>query len=216
MLWLHGQERTASVRYGSEEGNLLGRVATEFLPVQDRELESFFRNNRVAGDLLSWNKFVHMPIVESGGRWLPVLTFEYDFGAARVRLRVGLFQLVEDDNGQAKLRAIGFRFETPEDENGAAEQEPGRHGFHHAQPIMSFVPGDERRVLPTPQWLPTKQPSFPLDANDYIQLFLSMLVTIYGRRWLSDLRGTGFFSMLRPYVAGMHCLAGGPLIENGA
>lgn len=212
MVWLDDQARVSLQQAGSS-GELRALVAPIFPPTQDRELESLLAEDQ--GDLLERGKFMHLPLVEAESEWLPVLTFSYNFSEGCVALRVGLFRL--HDGQEGRLCAVGFRFETPhvpvypEDPAVQADQGPagaGRHEFHHAQVITTFDRGAERHSLPTPQWLPTKQPSFPVDGRDYVDLALCMLVSIYGGRgqWIRELRNAKFANMLRPHVRNMACL----------
>lgn len=217
LLWLVDQERAAATRYNSAENGLLEHVARDFNRIEDRELESFLQQNGVVGNLADWHKFVYMPILEDDGRWLPVLTLRYNLTNDELRLRVGMFRLIEDP--EPRLRAIGYRFETPETGGEAlneTEEEPGVHSFHHAQPIKTFDPEAARRALPTPEWLGAQQPSFPLDADNYLQLFVAMLVSIYGRGpLLFRLRSeSAIFPMLRPDLREMRCLQGGALLAG--
>lgn len=218
LLWLVAQERAEAATYNAAENALVEHVAREFNRIDDRELESFLKQNTVAGNLAEWQKFVYMPILEDDGRWLPVLTLKYNLADDELRLRVGMFRLIEDPDPQ--LRGIGYRFETPETggqlQNEVEGQEPGVHSFHHAQPIKTFDPEAARRALPTPDWLGDQQPSFPLDADNYFQLLIAMLVSIYGRGpLLFHLRSEStIFRMLHPHIREMRCLQGGALLAT--
>jgi hypothetical protein len=109
------------------------------------------------------------------GLWLlPVLSIKANFERSlpEVRLRLGLFLWAK-----GRVRSLGMRFETPEG--------PGLHNYYHMQFIRGFDGGSE--MPGSLWWLPTKEPTVPLDADNPVALLLCLLVNLYGFHYLNQL-----------------------------
>ncbi len=119
---------------------------------------------------------------------MPVLSLNCDFSQAepKVHLRVGLFLRHENE-----VRAIGLRLESPEGEGG------GIHDYYHAQYITYFYDGAPLKGAPP--WLPITQPAMTLEADGPVGLLLSLLMSLYGLRHVSNL-ALALTGDLRPYV----------------
>jgi hypothetical protein len=132
---------------------------------------------------------------------IPALTFRYNFDRSlpETRFQVALFTMDNESN----LRAIGYRFETPEGVSCLGLRESAHH-YYHAQLITRF--NDQQ--LPCPEWLPMKQPAFALDACDSVTLITSLLISLYGIRFVTELESSDFWSSLQQYVMNerMTCL----------
>jgi hypothetical protein len=123
-----------------------------------------------------------------GIRLYPVVHLKCDFGKspAEVRFQMALFQ--KDGN---EPKATGFRLESPEGE--------GDHNLYHLQMIRCFeiqsktnAPPDYFPILPpegSNSWIPNKEPTFPLFANDATALLLCVLVGLYGLREVESFLG---------------------------
>jgi hypothetical protein len=105
---------------------------------------------------------------------VPILRIASDFGRSipELRIRLVLFSLRD-----GKPSGFGYRFESPEG--------PGRHHYYHAQPIdlkavESFLDAEDR--------LSTKCPTFPLDADNPVQLLLSLLISLYGVSYILQIK----------------------------
>jgi hypothetical protein len=86
-------------------------------------------------------------------------------------IRIGLFQPDDDEP-----KAIGMRFETPHRDSDV-------HEFHHAQLWAHIRKGDQgSRIVDPDEWIPEKQPSFPLQAKNALELVWAAAVTVYGKR----------------------------------
>lgn len=117
-------------------------------------------------DFLAHGAFLFLKPPEQEGALLPVLSLKSNFSRSELRVRMALFTF-----GESQVpAAIGFRFETPEGE--------GKHNYHHAQLIRSF--GKNTKDLPTPLWLPTRQPALMMSAKTPFSLFLGILIGLYG------------------------------------
>jgi hypothetical protein len=86
-------------------------------------------------------------------------------------IRLGLFQPDDDEP-----KAVGMRFETP-------HRDCDVHEFHHAQLWAHIRKGDQgSRIVDPDEWIPEKQPSFPLQAKNALELVWAAAVTVYGKR----------------------------------
>ena len=82
---------------------------------------------------------------------------------------------------ESNLRPLAVRFETPEGEY-SEDSARGKHDFFHAQ-LCNSIHGRNGRIVAqaaTSEWLPTSQPSFPMDADNQVSLILCMLTSLYG------------------------------------
>ncbi len=123
--------------------------------------------------------FMFLPPLIKDALFVPVLSISYtpcaDFAKSCLRMRVFLIRNEED------LMGVGFRIESPEkhcqNSGGQEAEKTGMHDFYHAQLINTFGCGPE---ISSPQWLPCRQPSFPLWATNPIDAICSLILTLYG------------------------------------
>jgi hypothetical protein len=186
-------------RYRNARGNLSGKrleihdlVCQRYEVFQDADLEKSLATEEIF-DCLDHKKFLILEPVSLGTWMLPVLSFGYDFKRSHPEfdMRVALF-LFETLGDKDTLRAIGYRFESPEGE--------GSHHFYHAQIIRAFQKDNEQMRLPGPEWLPTKQPSFALDAKSPTTLLACLLITLYGRSFIHQLQQARFWTQIQSSV----------------
>jgi hypothetical protein len=170
--------------------SLYRNLANKYAPCKETYLSSLLRGRVAEMDLVAKGEFLHLETSKDTNWVVPVLGFKYRFAddESHLSLRLGLFA---SDEG-----AIGFRFEEPEGQ--------GSHNFFHTQLIRAF--GKNTFALPTPSWIPTSQPSFPLDAGGPISLLLNLLVSIYGMQSEVVARVTKAFQVAR-HIEMMHCRA---------
>ena len=110
-------------------------------------------------------------------RILPIVTLHSRNDWVEFRIYALLAMI---DRNSSNLEVLALRFETDEGE-GRSTSDPGSHDFFHAQLCQTILRGVEAT---TPAWMPDSQPSFPLDAEDQIQLVLCMLTSVYGGRFV--------------------------------
>jgi hypothetical protein len=191
-LWLSSRHRHAVADLSGMPLDIHTRVAERYDGFQDIELEKLLLG-KDAFNCLDHRKFLLLEPVSHGTWMLPVLSFSYDFNRSHpeFRLRMALF-LLEKLNGRDELRAIGYRFESPEGE--------GIHHYYHAQMIHSFEKHNEQWRIPCPGWLPTKQPAFALDANSPVTLVACILISLYGRDFISELQQARFWDQLKDFI----------------
>ena len=79
-----------------------------------------------------------------------------------------LFVLVTGTKG------LAFRFEPAGDEGS-------RHNYPHMQFCRQIV-GHDSNPIGIPDWVPERDPAFPLPSSDPLMLFLSMLISVHGRK----------------------------------
>lgn len=101
-----------------------------------------------------------LPPIRKEGGCVPLLTMTWNVTGQRAQmtLHITLARAIKGD-----LKYFPMRFETGE----------GRHRFCHAQLGNRFRPT-------VPDWLPEKQPSFPLPAKCSVTLLLAALIALYG------------------------------------
>ena len=80
-----------------------------------------------------------------------------------------------------KMTFFGYRFESP---HGYED-----HNYYHAQPIQSF--GRGLKSTAAISWYPDNYPSFPLVANDLVELVASVLVSYWKQEQLTQLALSG-------------------------
>ena len=120
---------------------------------------------------------------------LPFLTLQSSDNWREFRI----YALLALSDDKSKHQSLAIRFETPEGEY-IEDSKRGKHDFFHAQLCKKIF--DSSRIVvaqaTTPEWLPTSQPSFPLDADNQVSLVLCMLTSLYGGRYvLSKFPATG-------------------------
>ena len=103
---------------------------------------------------------------------LPLVTIQSSHSWVHFRI-YALLTLLDDS---MELQSLAIRFET--DERFFEQSSSiGSHDFCHAQFCNEIDPVARAT---TPKWLPTSQPSFPLNADDQVSLVLCMLTSLYG------------------------------------
>ena len=98
----------------------------------------------------------------------------------KVPALLALFEMSTDE-----VRAVGFRFETPE---GGDERGHGHHNYYHSQMFNYFRPNKDNKI-PT-NWCPDTTPAIPLDAQNPVQLIISMLCSLYNMDYIKRLAGS--------------------------
>jgi hypothetical protein len=156
-------------------------------------------------------KVLYLKPPERGGNVLPILTMEYDFTRSdpEIRIKVALYTLDEDSN----LRVLGLRFEAPEGK--------GDHNYYHVQFSKGFEPsqyfrGDESSEgestdAPFPVWLPVKEPTIPISAQNSAELLLCVLASLYGNNELSKFstKNEWLGQKIKSYLQNMNVVGAG-------
>jgi hypothetical protein len=138
------------------------------------ELEGYLPTEEKVRSEFPIRKYLYLNPVE-GQALVPILRIACDFGCSIPELRIRLALFLSHDD---KTRGFGYRFESPEG--------PGIHHYYHAQPITDLKAGES--FLDAEDWLPTKCPTFPLDADNPVKLLLSLLISLYGISYISQIK----------------------------
>jgi len=201
LLWMIDQENSKQNRYSPDLGRLANRLNGNF----PRTSEGYIKKELVqseSGSMFADGQFVHLEAIDKDGWMLPILSIKWDFSAspAEFRIRIALFMLNRTGADQW-TQAIAFRVE-------ASEGADSRHCYPHAQLIRKWDVGGTRFPIPAPQGLPESFPAWPLDAAGAspMGLLVSVLVTLYGKRFIDGLTGAPFRGQLTPYLAGLRYL----------
>lgn len=139
--------------------------------LNDKELETLIPssdgNKRLTGKFE--RKCIFLEPTNHGAILFPMLSLSYDFSRSIpiIRLRLGLFL-----DHKSQVKGMGYRLESPEG--------VGRHHYYHVQLIRGFEAGEHFPPSETTEWLPDNEPTFPLDAEDSVDLLLCMILSIYG------------------------------------
>jgi len=167
----------------------LGNILETFMPITDARLleKCLPPNDRRSGRLRDRNMFLYLQLVEKENA-LPILDFGWDLDKPHCDFRFRFF-LLHFEKGENTPRAVGFRLEPPEG-SATTPRQPGTHDYWHAQMISELDEGDkllEKIIGRLPEWVPTKQPAFPLPAKKPGDLLAILLLSLYGARQLADL-----------------------------
>lgn len=186
------------------------RICMLIRPFEDnRHLEKVLPSeHRLRGSFRGEKCLLFLENVERGsGKTFPILDMSWDLnpeeGYPGPVIRFRLF-LVHWDSRDSKTTALGFRFEPPE---GPGAEGLGSHDYWHAQMIAEFEKGDgflSRVIDNAPDWIPTKQPAFPLPAKRLGDLLAILLLSVYGGKQLSKIfLASDFHSSLTNRLKGM-------------
>ena len=192
------QRSSARVRHCYE---LILQQAPAFVPADEARLEGYLRARPTAGDTSHTGGLIFLP-APSHCRRLAVVNVSYDFTCGNPILSLQLGFFVVGASTDPCLRAFGYRIETPERGPGPG---PHNHDYHHAQPIAEIraAAGGVRRLPQRPGWLPQDGPTFPLDAEDYVGLVVSLLMVVYGHREARTLAAEIARKRLDPWFASL-------------
>lgn len=124
-------------------------------------------------DFCESKHFFYLPPLENNCEFIPLLTFECDFGSSppQISLKVHMY-CYEKTKGE--IRVTGFRFEGPHDEK------KGGHNYYHVQPIKRLVAGGTGADDGFSDWIHDTVPTIPLNSSCPVSLVLNVLISLYG------------------------------------
>jgi hypothetical protein len=178
LVWLAKQEAIQQQDYGLRDRECHEQIRSRhnFQPINERTLEALFAHAPHAGDLHCWGTWLFLPAPRRGPLRIPLLNVIYDYSRTPPAVSMQAAFFYPDDEGSL---AAGWRFESPERQGEAGEE--STHGYYHVQP------GHRLRTLrgdyPLPVAVgagPEGQPTFPLDAENEVDLLICLLLSIYG------------------------------------
>lgn len=204
-IWLEETHRPFLERLTERQGSIFDDLVGTFPQATDRALESRLPSeiNPVC-NLSADRHCIYLspkPHSDISLPFLPFVSLKCDFAEPPIMVRIYLAMAMRsgDGSGHNTMRILGFRYEAPE---GTGD---GLHDLFHMQMIRSLGAGSASLNLPQAdlEWIPTAQPSVPLDACCPVTLVLSMLVSLYGMRYLEQVRLSGIIP--KEYFERMHC-----------
>ena len=165
-------------------------------PIKSKDIERFFPRSKTAKrgrdvNFFQEKKVLYLPPLEKDAEFVPIFSLCCNLRKEQSIARFRVMLVTLDKNDETKLNGIGFRMETPEgmSENANGDDNDNIHNFHHAQLIQQFSPKQfpDRLQTESPRWLPESQPSFPLLADCPVTLFLCLIRTLYGGKYLKKI-----------------------------
>lgn len=127
------------------------------------EIERIFKNNGNKYDIAFNN--LYLPPLDSNMEFVPILSVVCNLkNNCYISLRI---EMQGYDNNK-KFIGLGYRFESPHPE--------GKHDYWHIQLIT-----ENGEKLGCPEWLPEKNPCFPVKVKKPIDLIFFMLLCFYGK-----------------------------------
>lgn len=185
-LWEHGNDEAASCSESAP--NAVFRQCYN-LTMTSEELEAGLRKDTY----VSSPKCLTLPL-ESSREWCPFVWLDWDLTAYRARFQVALCSVKRE-------ASIGFRYESPEGVQG----DRGKHAYHHAQ-LLRAVRGC-RISVGVPEWVPESVPAFPIEAGSARELFLCLLLSLYGYGFQDSLVSEPRIKQeLSAFFDGMRCV----------
>ena len=176
ILWIWDHRRRPD-SYKANELGFYNKVQAMFNSLTSRkELENSLPTEEKVRNEFPSRKFMYLDPIETDHIMIPLIWMAFDFGRSipSVRCYLGLFLHHEN-----QIKSLGYRLETPEG--------VGIHHFYHAQIIRGLPPNIPFMPSELHQWLPERQPSFPLDADNPLRLILCLLLTLYGKEYINRL-----------------------------
>ena len=191
LLWLW-DSHTKPWSYSDQALAIYSVIAQGYASIRNsEELERFLPAETKVRAEFPKNQYLYLNPIRDDTILVPVLSIASDFGRSIpvLGIRLGLF--LQDDEG---TKAYGYRFEAPEG--------PGKHHYYHAQFIHGFEKGQP--FLGNGSWLPTGCPTFPLDADNPVKLLLSLLISLYGLQFISQIKASSIAGIDK-YLEEMCC-----------
>ena len=154
---------------------LIDKLASSFQFAQRDYFSKRFYKSREAFSMVRDRRYMFLRAPRLQKHILPVMAIDARVTkqSAIIKVQVALFERDE------KPKALGYRFECGS----------GSHNMLHCQHITEFTSANVAVPIPgTPKWVPTSQPSFPLDGQSPgVHCVLAAYVSIYGLTDVSSL-----------------------------
>lgn len=154
------------------------------MPTQ--RLERVLSQPTAEDSLLDGRDFLYLEPLSKGPPALPVVALDYDFQAPSPSLSIRVM-LFRPDESEREVDTFGFRLET-------GDQQGTMHRYHHAQ-MIRHLEGKGRSLAIAgwkirSSWVPETQPALPLDSHSPLSLLLCLLISLYGPKYLIELKHT--------------------------
>jgi hypothetical protein len=180
--YLVRREATGWQLYGTHDLKAREWVSVEFGPIEEAVLSHAANARRERGDVFGYtDQWIFLPAPTDGPLRIPVLNILWfrDVEPNRVSYQLGVFYPRAEGEPLARV----WRFESPEGADSI-------HGFFHAQPghALRTMKGDIEVRTADPE-IPQGAPTIPVDADGELELFVALLVAVYGLTEAKDLIG---------------------------
>lgn len=180
LVSLAAQEATKSRDYGRADLRIRQHMqdACRLRPIDERTLEALLARTPSVGEVAAGGTWMFLPAPHRGKLRIPVLNVIYNSATTppKTNFHLGIFY----DADPVPL-ATGWRFECPEPTGDDDTQ--SMHAYYHAQSghVVRTLTSDRRLPVADTE-IPAGQPTFPMDAGDEVDLFVCMLLSLYGLR----------------------------------
>ncbi len=178
--YLVERETNLLQQYGKGDHWARDRVADRFIPINEGVIPHAARACPQRGDIFGYSRqWMFLPAPTDGPLRIPVLNVLWwrDAEPHRVSYQIAVFYPCREDEPLARV----WRFESPEGADSI-------HGYFHAQPghALRTSRGDIEVPTADPK-IPQGAPTIPVDADGELELFVALLVAVYGLREAADL-----------------------------
>jgi hypothetical protein len=161
--------------YSTDEQALLAQVSKLHTAADRAWLEAKFPETDIRGHMTEDNAFIFMtPFVEQDHVFLPLLSVDLDYTIPwpLVSINALHYGIPKGRRTVPDVRCFGYRFDKP-------AVKTGEHDYFHVQFTHGFPKG--RRNPKIDSWISTKDPSFPIDATNTVEMFLSAVIGLRNR-----------------------------------
>ena len=176
------QEARKSREYGQVDLRIREHVqyVCQLRPIDESTLEALLTSAPSVGQVTARGTWIFLPAPDRGSLRIPVLNVIYDSASIPpiANFHLGIFY-----NADPEPLAMGWRFECPE--MPGHDDTESTHAYYHAQSghAVRTIASDRRLpVANTATEIPSGHPTFPMDAGDEVDLFVCMLLSLYGLR----------------------------------
>ena len=171
---------------------LIAKVGETFATARPNYFRSRFYTSSETVSMVGDGQYLYLRPPENERDVIPVMAVDamVTKTSATVKVQIALFKK------DRTPKALGYRF----------EYGGGSHEMLHCPHITEFTSTNAPRIpLPgAPGWIPTTQPSFPLDGqSEGVHCVLAAYISIYGLGELGKLRAQ--CASIETYMTKLHC-----------
>lgn len=161
--------------YSRDEQALLTQVAKQHRVADRAWLEAKFPEANVRSHMTEDNVFIFMtPFDEHDHVFLPLMSVDLDYTKPWPMISINClhYGIPKGRKNVPDVRCFGYRFDKPAFRHG-------EHDYYHVQFAHGFRKG--QRTAGIDNWISTKDPSFPIDATNTVEMFLSAVIGLRNR-----------------------------------
>ena len=168
-------------REGTRQGAVAERTLRgRFSEIELAEVEAGFRHAGPSGAFPD-DKVIRIPPPKKENATAAALWCRWDYTDSddpKVGYYVGFWRPMTTVEDGRIVRFLGYRYETPENGNN--------HDYYHVQPCRSMGSKDKEADVALP--LSNRNPTWPLTADDPVELLVCAFVSLYGMDGLREFR----------------------------